>query len=116
MRREPLHIRHRAGLVETLIDAIHQVPARDGETVRRDAPRVIAITQRERLLEHRARRRGAQSVRRLQPMPTLGAASTRAAASHVDAKVMNDDLGGPATRLDTGSDARAQRNGNDARP
>jgi hypothetical protein len=32
------------------------VPAGDGETVRGDAPRVVAIAQRERVLEHRARR------------------------------------------------------------
>ena len=54
MRREPLDIRDRAGMIETAIDAIHQVPAGDGETVRGDAPRVVAIAQRERLLEHRA--------------------------------------------------------------
>jgi hypothetical protein len=54
MRREPLHVRHRTGLIETPIDAIHQVPAGDGESVRRDTPRVVPIAQRERLLEHRA--------------------------------------------------------------
>lgn len=54
VRREPLDIRHRAGMIETAIDAIQQVPAGDGETVRGDAPRVVAIAQCERLLEHRA--------------------------------------------------------------
>jgi hypothetical protein len=53
MRCEPLDIRHRAGMIETAIEAIHQMPAGDGETVRGDAPRVVAIAQRERLLEHR---------------------------------------------------------------
>jgi hypothetical protein len=54
MRREPLHIRHRTGLVEAPIDAIHQVPARDGEAVSRDASRAVAIPQGERLLKRRA--------------------------------------------------------------
>jgi hypothetical protein len=54
MRRESLDSRHRAGMIETAIEAIHQMPPGDGETVRGDAPPVVAIAQRERLVEQRA--------------------------------------------------------------
>ena len=82
---------------------VHQTAARHGQPIllakeRRD----LAERQTELLIEDdghgdglrpELRRRGTQRIRRLQPMATLDAPTTRAALSHVDPKVTNDDLG-----------------------
>src|SRR5229473_5598171 len=85
------------------VHRVHQTAACDGEPIllakeRRD----FAERQAELLIEDdghgnglrpELRRRGTQRVRRLQPMATLDAATTRAALSHVHPKVTDDDLG-----------------------
>jgi len=57
-------------------------------------------------LRSELRRRGTQRVRRLQSMATLDAAPTRAALSHVDPKVTDDDVGDWQLFLRLARDAR----------
>lgn len=127
MRREPLDVRHRAGMIETAIEAIHQMPAGDGEPVRGDAPRVVAIAQRERLLEHRAygvHEAGARMIGLQQPTASEQMRETRlvdrvceapigrpAVADHHTGEVLAEQrrgFGKPAARLDR-VDGRVRR-------
>jgi hypothetical protein len=99
-----------------VVHRVHQAAARHGQPIllakeRRD----LAERQAELLIEDdghcdglrpELRRRGTQRVRRLQPMATLDAVTTRAALSHVDPKVTNDDLGDGQLFLILASDAR----------
>ena len=94
---------------------MHQAAARHGQPILLAKERCdLAERQAELLIEddgHRdglrpkLRRRGPQCVRRLQPMATLDAATTRAALSHVDPKVTDDEVGDWQLFLILASDA-----------
>ena len=82
---------------------LYQAAARHGQPrLLAKERRPLAERQTELLVEDNGqgdrlrpelRRSGAQRVRCLQPMPALDPATTRAAASHVDPNVTDDDLG-----------------------
>ena len=103
-------------LTRGAVHRVYQAATRHGQPIllakeRRD----LAERQTELLIEDdghgdglrpELRRRGTKRVRRLQPMATLDAATARAALSHVDAKVTDDDLGDWQLFLILARDAR----------
>jgi hypothetical protein len=96
------------------VHGVHEAAARHGQPILLAKEcRYLAERQTELLVEDdgqgdrlrpELRRCGAQRVRRLKLMPALDAATTRAATSHVDPHVTDDDLGDWQLFLILGSD------------